>query len=103
MYSVTKPELSNYASLGWEANMAIAFSGLMGGFALGCLVALLQGATGATLALLRGCAALSAIVAFAFIAFAVYALCRQRGMQEEWEHSAATGILTPHAPLHGTQ
>jgi hypothetical protein len=103
MYSVTNAEIDNYASFGWQSTLALAFAGLAGGFSLGCLTSLLQGAGGSEVVLmLRACMWLSAVVAVVFLGFALWQIGSQRRMRKDWERHTFKATFTPQAP-HGSQ
>lgn len=85
---VTDAEIEVYASTGWAATILLTLVGAFGGFALGCVVALMQGglqlgpkATIATAAWISG------ITAVLFLVLAVVALLMQRKVSHPWKTS----------------
>lgn len=104
MYSVTNAEIDNYASFGWQSNLALTFAGLSGGFSLGCLTSLLQGGSSREVVLmLRACMCLSAIVAVVFVILAVCQIIGQGRLRKDWEKYSVRGTLTPQAPSNGAR
>lgn len=103
-YSLTDAEIEMYANTGWAANILLTLCGIFGGFALGCVVSLMQGSSSlASQAMLSASAVLSGIVGVLFLLLAAASFWFQRKVKRLWEIAVPTTASPEQGAISDTE